>query len=233
MDAIKRRLDKIESPTQIVLYPENHKGRTSEKKTVDWIPMNLDDWGILGIHILWARALPFRHKWNFRRDVPMTMIIHGSWSKDTSIIRWIKHSEGVGSALFLVIQAVPCILHCENRVSIKILTMLLIKGISNAQAGTFMKLQQHSNTATQQLQKSSMWTIHQVSRTNNEYKNIRWWADPVQREFLTADDGLMVGAITLYNNHAQKIVEQIDELCDMSGRNNSCIVCASMWQQQS
>ena len=38
-------------------------------------------------------------------------------------------SEG---AMLLLIQAIPCILHLENRIGIKILTMLVIEGLSNA-----------------------------------------------------------------------------------------------------
>jgi hypothetical protein len=48
------------------------------------------------------------------------------------------HCEGTGVALFLVMQAEPCILHCENRVCLKILTMLLIEGYSNAEAGMIL-----------------------------------------------------------------------------------------------
>jgi hypothetical protein len=49
----------------------------------------------------------------------------------------VKH-EGVGEALFLVMQAVPCILHCENRVCLKILTMILVEGYSNAESGVIL-----------------------------------------------------------------------------------------------
>jgi hypothetical protein len=55
-----------------------------------------------------------------------------------ALLHEVQHSEGVGLALYLVMQAVPCILHCENRVSIKILTMLLIEGSSNVQAGNIL-----------------------------------------------------------------------------------------------
>jgi hypothetical protein len=35
-------------------------------------------------------------------------------------------------------QAVPCILHCENQVGIKILTMISMEGYSNAEAGLIL-----------------------------------------------------------------------------------------------
>jgi hypothetical protein len=42
----------------------------------------------------------------------------------------LKHSERDKNALFLLVQAIPCINPMENQVGLKILTMLLILGLS-------------------------------------------------------------------------------------------------------
>ncbi len=55
-----------------------------------------------------------------------------------TLLDQVNHTEGVGEALFLVMQAMPCILHCENRVCLKILTMILIEGYSNAESGVIL-----------------------------------------------------------------------------------------------
>jgi hypothetical protein len=47
----------------------------------------------------------------------------------------LAHGSPSEGAMFLLIQAIPCILHLENRIGIKILTMLLIEGLSNAKKG--------------------------------------------------------------------------------------------------
>jgi hypothetical protein len=44
--------------------------------------------------------------------------------------------------------------------------------------------------------------------------------DPVQWECPMVENGLMVGAITLDNDRARKIVEEIKELCDISFAND-------------
>ena len=44
----------------------------------------------------------------------------------------LEHGSPSKRAMFLLIQAIPCILHMENRVGINILTLLMIKGLSNA-----------------------------------------------------------------------------------------------------
>jgi hypothetical protein len=41
-------------------------------------------------------------------------------------------NKGKENALFLFIDAVPCILYLESRVSLKLMTTLLINGLSNA-----------------------------------------------------------------------------------------------------
>jgi hypothetical protein len=125
------------------------------------------------------------------------------------LLEQVQHSEGVGAALFLVMQAVPCILHCENRVSLKILLMLLMEGFSNAQAGHIL-----SGTCKSKRKHCKACSKLVENIINTHILGDKF--DPVQWECPTTDDGLMVGAITLDNNKARKIVENIEELADLS-----------------
>ena len=50
-------------------------------------------------------------------------------------IEELEHGQQRNGALFLLLQAIPCILHMENRVGIKVITMLLIRGLSNVKEG--------------------------------------------------------------------------------------------------
>jgi hypothetical protein len=56
-------------------------------------------------------------------------------SKIRLLLTELAHGTPSEGAMFLLIQAIPCILHLENRVGIKILTMLFIEGLSNAKKG--------------------------------------------------------------------------------------------------
>lgn len=47
-------------------------------------------------------------------------------------------NTGKDEALFLLLDAVPCILHMENRVGLKIIKMLLVEGLGNAMEGKIM-----------------------------------------------------------------------------------------------
>jgi hypothetical protein len=58
-----------------------------------------------------------------------------SEAKIRLLLTELAHGTPSEGAMFLLIQAIPCILHMENRIGIKILTMLVIEGLSNAKAG--------------------------------------------------------------------------------------------------
>ncbi len=47
----------------------------------------------------------------------------------------LQHCSNLEACLIALLHIVLCILHCENRVGIKLLTMLLLEGFSNAQLG--------------------------------------------------------------------------------------------------
>jgi hypothetical protein len=50
-------------------------------------------------------------------------------------IRAINHMTEDEGALFLLMQAVPCLLHMESCCGLKLLTMLLIEGLDSAISG--------------------------------------------------------------------------------------------------
>jgi hypothetical protein len=56
----------------------------------------------------------------------------------------IRHGTPKENALFLMMQAIPCILHCANRVNIKLLSVLLTDGLNNAKTNKI--LSEHAGT---------------------------------------------------------------------------------------
>jgi hypothetical protein len=52
------------------------------------------------------------------------------------LIKDLAHSQNQENALFLLLQCIPCILHLENHIGLKMLTMLLIDGLTSAKDGT-------------------------------------------------------------------------------------------------
>jgi len=58
-----------------------------------------------------------------------------SESKLRRMLVEVDKSERPETALFLLLQAVPCILHMENRVALKMITVLVLEGIKNVEDG--------------------------------------------------------------------------------------------------
>lgn len=50
----------------------------------------------------------------------------------------IEHGTADDNALFLVMQSIPCILHCANRVNLKLFSMLLEDGLAYAKKGKIL-----------------------------------------------------------------------------------------------
>ena len=51
-----------------------------------------------------------------------------------NLLHKIKYGTPVENALFCMMQAVPCILHCLNRTNLKLLTVLLTEGLNYAKS---------------------------------------------------------------------------------------------------
>jgi hypothetical protein len=50
-------------------------------------------------------------------------------------LKKLEHCTRLEQALIVLLHKIPCILHCENRVGLKLLSMLLREGFSNVQQG--------------------------------------------------------------------------------------------------
>jgi hypothetical protein len=71
----------------------------------------------------------------------------------------LKHCNALEACMIALLHKIPCILHCENWVGIKFLTILLIEGFINAQRGTKfweMTMAHHSGTF-QWMKMEEMW----------------------------------------------------------------------------
>ena len=86
---------------------------------------------------LLTRGLPATGNLQERRDrLRESFVIEFTYK--TLQVAITHGNTGKDGALFHLLDAVPCILHMENRIGLKFLTMLAIKGLGNAiSAATF------------------------------------------------------------------------------------------------
>eukprot|EP00978_Attheya_sp_CCMP212_P031770 scaffold121323_cov32-Attheya_sp.AAC.3 len=112
------------------------KTSQSNPKSIHFIPQTLTEnakFSNLLIRELLLRELPAMGDITLRRER-----LRDTLRRERFMRRLQKQSEHgtvEDSALFLVMQSIPCILHCSNRVNLKILTMLLMDGLSYAKKG--------------------------------------------------------------------------------------------------
>jgi hypothetical protein len=127
------------------------------------------------------------------------------------LIASIKHGTEVPGALFLIMAAVPCILHAENRMGLKFLTCLLSHGFQHAASGGLYK----DITPAKQHEKfiDDVQEAINTSLLGDEVFPISWVMPTVKdKESDSLND---VGTICLDNTKTHKIVDQIDVIIDL------------------
>jgi hypothetical protein len=204
----------IEESSKVKLLPDSHRSRFSDCNSIDYKPSSAadaSDFIDLLYEELELRSLDMTGSLEEMRARLKESLRHES--KMRILLDQVTHCEGVGLALFLVMQAVPCILHCENRVCIKIITMIICEGFSNAEAGHILTEVGNNKKNRVQAYIKQLEKIINTKILGDEF-------DPMQWQCPTEDDGT-IGSLTLDNNRARQIVANIEELVELSVCNNT------------
>jgi hypothetical protein len=201
--------DSIEQQSKLKPYPLDHAARTSDRNSIDYEPTNTDDaaeFMELLYEELELRLLDMTGSLDEMCNRLREMLHHETRMR--LLLDQVNHCEGVGLALFLVMQAVPCILHCENRSCIKVISMIVSEGFSNAEAGRILSNESNSKKKRVEAFIASLEKIINTKILGDEL-------DPLQWECPTEEDGKSIGSITLDNNRARKIVANAEELIEL------------------
>ena len=110
--------------------------------------------------------------------------------------------------IFRLIDAVPCLLHCENRVMLKIYKLLLVEGMNNADAGliypTINSKRERYKRFITQFEKA----VNGQILGTEEIGNSATWRIPYEEK----QGKKVVGDVGLNNMKMRKIMEKIDPL---------------------
>jgi hypothetical protein len=109
----------------------------------------------------------------------------------------LRTAEGKEAALMLIKQAIPCIMHMENRIGEKIITMLLAIGAKRFQRG--------SRSISL---KNYIEHMERIVRTRILGTRLR----PKQWKFPTSGDGKEVGQVKLSNKNTRKFIKNLTAL---------------------
>ena len=117
-------------------------------------------------------------------------------------------SERPETAMFLLMQAVPCILHLENRVALKLLTMVVLEGISKTNEGLLFadvqgsreRLSHYISSIEKCMNETILGTVNSPAQ----------WKCPYDY-----NEGKL-GSITLENWRVRRVMDQLELLVNLS-----------------
>lgn len=129
---------------------------------------------------------------------------------ETKALQHIDFLENTGDlegALYLILQAIPCILHLEQRVGLKIITVILTNGMNAARKG---ELEWLANVASEKKRVDDFVKkvngVMQSSVLGSEHNRSQWTLP------LEADGAnLVIGDINMENTKVRAVILQLEE----------------------
>jgi len=116
----------------------------------------------------------------------------------------LKHCSKLETALIALLHKIPDILHCENRVGIKLLTMLLKEGFSNVQKGFLFGYIRSERERLERYAKEIENILNTIVLGDED--GTAQWCLPYDK------DNKTVGGICLDNNRIRRILVEFEIL---------------------
>lgn len=180
-----------------------------DKFDIDFKPSQQSDKAVWARHItdeLASRSLPVTGTLFDRQQRLQQQLVNEQRTRD--ITQMLADSEPKDQAMYLVLQAVVCILHLENRVGLKSIESILRSGISNAQKGLL------DWTVANGASRRQDEYVLRITRTINT-KILGSAMAPSQWRFPLTEEGNM-GTLSMDNNRTRSVMNSIELLIEDS-----------------
>jgi len=130
----------------------------------------------------------------------------------------LNHVTPAEGVKILILQMIPCILHMETRIGIKILCLILQDGLSNAKGGLLVGTSNvRSEQKREEIYKKRIENLINTSIIGNEINKYQY-------DLPLEDDpngtGRRIGIINFENTKVRKILDNIHEIVEVSYPNN-------------
>ena len=161
------------------------------------------------------------------REVLKNLVEHESQLKKISLrLEQCTPDEGM---CFVLLQWIPCILHMENRVGLKILTMLLSEGLEIAKEGKKHPL--YMQSLVKEREEAFVKNIQNVINNKILGEGLNKWQFTVPIEKGRDGEGSIIGKINLENTKTREVVENIEQLIDfcLPSDNDEAIYHREKW----
>jgi hypothetical protein len=203
----------IQKNTKLKLFEDTGDIRAAEDKySIDYNPQTIADVDSFNVFLSHEARLRRIFSWStwraLRNELKARLRAEKSLEKLLGSFEHIKKKEDV---LYFIQQAIPCILHLENRTLLKLFLLILRDGLSNAQGRL------HQNTMNiASMQGREVKFIEEISRVMNEeilgsVDNVAQWKLPTESN---RGENLKVGTLNIENYRGRKIMENFSALVD-------------------
>lgn len=187
----------------------NAVSRTTNPRSIFFTPRNddeKDDFIDLLINELLLRRLSVEgHLEDLRQRLLSELIIEDKYRKH---VTRLVHCTALEACIIALLHKIPCILHAENRIGIKLLMMLLTEGFSNAlERKIFIEIPSARERIKAYAQKIEDILNHEILGDDDGPAQ---WCVPMD------DQQKSVGTITLDNNRIRLILEDFEVLIRVS-----------------
>ena len=132
----------------------------------------------------------------------------------TELVEHIGSNEERKDAMVKIMAYIPCIMHCETRVCIKVLTLLLIEGLSSAQGGR-LDGEEYLNCTDKEREDIFLRKVENIINTKilgNDDTPSQWSVPTVKNK----GESTSIGIINMENYKMRDIMNSIDYLIDIS-----------------
>jgi len=203
-------LEKVERESKIKYYSNTLiRARTKSNMSINFLPRNDDERDAfidLLMDELILRGLSASGDLEELRQRLLSELVIEKKLRDS--LTKLEHCTKLEASIIALLHKIPCTLHAENRIGIKILTMLLMEGFSNAQKGLLF--------GNKRSEKDRITAYAEL--IENIFNNVILGDDdgPAQWNVPMDDDGKMVGAITLDNNRIRQVIDNLELLIEAS-----------------
>ena len=188
---------------------------SQHKNSIDYVPASMDE-SIESmqdvVKEMELRKLPTVNKTvnQMRNEIRECLV---SEEEMTRLVGQLNQAETRADAMEKIMQYVPCILHAENRIGIKIFTMFLQEALSNAQ-GDLINMGWDENSNLKQREQMFIEYVEKEVCNNmlGSDGNVAQWKVPVVSK--KGQQAQEIGIINMENYHMRSIIEQLDSLID-------------------
>jgi hypothetical protein len=180
-----------------------------DRYDIDYQPSTANDKIIFSGHItdeLGRRSMSHAGTLQDRRQRLREQLVNEQRRRE--IVRMMAKSEPKENAMYLVLQAVVCILHLENRVGLKSIESILRSGLSNAKKGI---LEWQQSSGEQKCKEEYVHHITDILQT----KILGSAVSPSQWYFPLNEEGDM-GTLLMDNNRTRLVMNSIELIVEAS-----------------